>query len=123
METGRSTRAGKVRSHPFHYAHGPLTPYGAAIVGAGRHVLHDRHWFLGSHGYVVRRRGAERLLREARPIEMHVDHYLCMQMHQRTVVGYVLPVSIVDQCLWRTEKAILRPHPVSHGARLNAAAL
>lgn len=84
---------------------GPLTPYRSVTVHGQR--LHDRHWFVGSHCYVVGQRGAARLLQTALPVELHVDYYLCMCMHLGLVAGYLLPESAADQCLGRTETAIV----------------
>ena len=59
--------------------------------------------FYETHAYVIRRRAAEALLRDALPIEMQIDAYMGLQ-RQRLGLRFLLPVGgpIVTQrrCIW-----------------------
>ena len=66
-----------------------------------------RHWFIGTHCYLVTRAGARRLLDLTRLLEVHADWMLSHAMNLGLVRGYSLPSSVVSQCLGRTEASIV----------------
>lgn len=58
-----------------------LTTYGKGVTGCSPREGLQEPWqhctgLMGTYGYMVSRRGAERLLSRAYPIEMHVDAYM-----------------------------------------------
>lgn len=62
----------------------------------------------GAHAYVVGREGARRLVRHARPLELHVDHFLAVASVLGIVRGRAWPRSLTVQCRSGLQAAI--PH-------------
>lgn len=50
-----------------------------------------RMWLAGLWGYLVSRRGADRLLREAFPISMQIDALVGKLLHKYLMGGYAVP--------------------------------
>ena len=72
------------------------TPYAGGITGC-EPIPSERPWssctsIMGAFAYMVSRRGAERLLARAYPIEMHVDAYLAFMARMGHVVMLWNPV-------------------------------
>lgn len=93
---------------PSSHWRGPRRP---APPGAVPGVPGLRRWerdSCGAHAYVVSHAGARRLCAHARPLELHVDHYLGVAAVLGLVRGYAWPDRLAHQCLGPVEAAI--PH-------------
>lgn len=66
--------------------------------------VHNRLAFMGSHCYVVSRRGARRLLSRALPLELALDWYLSVCMNAGVVDAFAVVDRLVFTCLAKTER-------------------
>jgi GR25 family glycosyltransferase involved in LPS biosynthesis len=76
------------------------TPYAGGLTGCTA-IPNERPWssctsLMGAHAYMVSRRGAQRLLARAYPIEMHVDAYLAFMARMGHVTMLWNPVMQIE---------------------------
>ena len=71
-------------------------------VGSCKALSSDKPWsacfnLMGSHAYMLSRRGAQRLMSRAYPIEMHIDAYMAFMARMKHITMLWNPVMQVEQ--------------------------